>query len=125
MSKRVLNIKVGEPLDTSLALASRTMDALEQGKPVAPYFGIGFSDVGQLFAVFTPRRWDLLAMLREAGPMTIAELARLVRRDYKNVHGDVEKLIEWHAIERNAQGQILAQYDEIVVDVRLPHKRAA
>jgi predicted transcriptional regulator len=57
--------------------------------------------------------------------MTIAELARHVRRDYKNVHGDVEKLIEWQAVEKDAQGRISAPYDEIVVDVRLPQKRAA
>lgn len=125
MTERILNVKVGEPLAASLTLASMTMEALEQGKPVAPYFGIGFANVGQLFAVFTPKRWDLLAALREAGPMTIAELARYVRRDYKNVHGDVEKLIEWQAMEKDAQGRIAAPYDEIVVDVRLPQKRAA
>ncbi len=125
MTERILNVKVGEPLAASLALASMTMVALEQGKPVAPYFGIGFADVGQLFAVFTPKRWDLLAALREAGPMTIAELARHVRRDYKNVHGDVEKLIEWQVLEKDDQGRIAAPYDEIVVDVLLPQKRAA
>jgi predicted transcriptional regulator len=125
MTERILNVKVGEPLVASLALAAQTMEALEQGKPVEPYFGIGFAGVGQLFAVFTPKRWDLLAALREFGPMTIAELARCVRRDYKNVHGDVEKLIEWQAMEKDDQGRILAPYDEIVVDVRLPQKRAA
>lgn len=125
MSERILNVKVGEPLAVSLSSASKTMEALEQGKQVAPYFGIGFSDVGQLFAVFTPKRWDLLAELRESGPMTVAELARLVRRDYKNVHGDIVKLLEWHAVEKDDQGRILAPFDEIVVDVRLPQKRAA
>lgn len=125
MTERILNVKVGEPLAASLALASMTIEALEQGKPVVPYFSIGFADVGQFFAVFTPRRWDLLAALREAGPITIAELARRVRRDYKNVHGDVEKLIEWRAVEKDDQGRIAAPYDEIVVDVRLPQKRAA
>lgn len=125
MTERILNVKVGEPLAASLALASMTMESLEQGKPVAPYFGIGFANVGQFFAVFTPKRWDLLAALREAGPMTIAELARRVRRDYKNVHGDVEKLIEWQAVEKDDQGRIAAPYDEIVVDVRLPQRRAA
>ena len=125
MSERILNVKVGEPLAASLALASQTMEAMEQGKPAVPYFGIGFSDVGQLFAVFTPRRWDLLAALKESGPMTIAELARLVRRDYKNVHGDVEKLLEWHVVEKDDQGRVVAPYDEIVVDVRLPQRHAA
>ncbi len=125
MSERILNVKVGEPLEANLARAARTMEALDRGETPAPYFGVGFSDVGQLFAVFTPRRWDLLAALRESGPMTIAELARRLKRDYKNVHGDVEKLAEWQAVEKDEKGRIVAPYSEIVVDVRLPQGRAA
>ena len=125
MSERILNVKVGEPLESTLARAAHTMEALERGGSPEPYFGVGFSDVGQLFAVFTPRRWDLLAALREGGPMTIAELARRVRRDYKNVHGDVEKLTEWQAVEKDDKGRVFAPYSEIVVDVRLPQGRAA
>jgi hypothetical protein len=41
------------------------------------------------------------------------------------VHGDIEKLLEWHAVEKDEQGRIQALYDEIVVDVRLPQRRAA
>ncbi|MHB1590535.1 MAG: HVO_A0114 family putative DNA-binding protein [Sulfuricella sp.] len=125
MSERILNVKVGEGIETGLAHAAQVMEALDHGEKVAPYFGVGFDDISQMFAVFTPRRWDLLAALREGGPMTIAELARRVNRDYKNVHGDVEKLIEWLAVEKNEQGRVHAPYAEIVVDVRLPSRRAA
>lgn len=125
MSERILNVKVGEGIETGLAHAAQVMEALDRGESVAPYFGVGFDDISQMFAVFTPRRWDLLAALREGGPMTIAELARRVNRDYKNVHGDVEKLIEWLAVEKNEQGRVHAPYAEIVVDVHLPSRRAA
>lgn len=125
MSERILNVKVGEGIETGLAHAAQVMEALDRGERAAPYFGVGFDDVSQMFAVFTPRRWDLLAALREGGPMTIAELARRVNRDYKNVHGDVEKLIEWLAVEKNEQGRVHAPYAEIVVDVHLPSRRAA
>lgn len=125
MSERILHVKVGEPLELALARAAHTMETLQQGESPAPYFGVGFSDVAQLFAVFTPRRWDLLATLREGGPMTIAELARRLKRDYKNVHGDVERLIQWQALEKDDSGRIVAPYSEIVVDVRLPRGRAA
>lgn len=57
--------------------------------------------------------------------MTIAELARQVSRDYKNVHAVIEKLLEWHAVKKDEQGRIQATYDEILVDVRLPLRRAA
>lgn len=125
MNERILNVKVGEPLEASLVRAAGTMEALERGETPEPYFGIGFGDIGQLFAVFTPRRWDLLAALREGGPMSIAELARRLKRDYKNVHGDVEKLAEWQAVEKDEKGRIFAPYSEIIVDVRLLQGRAA
>ena len=81
--------------------------------------------MSQFLAVFTPRRWTVLATLREAGPLTVAELARRVKRDYKNVHGDIEKLREWRAVVKDEQGRIHAPYAEIVVQVRLPQQQAA
>lgn len=125
MSERILNIKVGEPVEAGLARAARTMEAIERGETPQAYYGIGFEDISQLFAVFTPKRWDLLAALRESGPMSIADLARQLKRDYKNVHSDVEKLAEWHAVEKDDQGRVLAPYSEILVDVRLPEGRVA
>ena len=125
MSRRILNVKVGEGLEAKLGRAANTMDALQRGEKPRPYFGIGFQDIGLYFAIFTPRCWDLLGALREAGPMTTAELARYVKRDYKNVHNDVSKLIEWYAVEKDEQGRVFAPYAEIVVDVRLPERTAA
>lgn len=125
MSDRILNVKVGARPEDNLARATATMAALERGEDVAPYFGVGFQNAGQMLAVFTPKRWELLATLREGGAMTIAELARRLGRNYKNVHNDVDKLIEWLALEKDEQGRITAPYSEIVVDVRLPKRVAA
>ena len=100
--------------------AAQTKEAIERGELPAPYFGIGFSDVGQIFAVFTPRRWELLAALREGRPMSIAELARRLKRDYKNVHGDVKRLTEWQVVDKDEKGLVSTPYSKIVVDVRLP-----
>ncbi|MDP2832128.1 MAG: hypothetical protein Q8Q28_02285 [Pseudomonadota bacterium] len=125
MNERILNVKVGEPVEANLARAAQMMETLERGETAAPYFGIGFNDIGQLLAVFTPKRWELLAALREMGPLSIAELARRLKRDYKNVHGDIDKLIEWRAVEKDEQGRVCAPYAEIVLDVRLPERTAA
>jgi predicted transcriptional regulator len=86
---------------------------------------VGFESAGQMLAVFSPKRWELLASLRQGGTMTIAELARRLGRNYKSVHSDVAKLTEWLAVEKDVQGQILAPYSEIIVDVRLPEAVAA
>ena len=125
MNERTLHVKVGNPPEQNLERAARMMEILERGEPPEPHFAIGFARMSQFLTLFTPRRWEALAMLREGGPMTIAELARRLRRDYKNVHGDVEKLIEWQAIVKDEQGRIIAPYSEIVVDVLLPQRQAA
>ena len=125
MNEQILTIKVGTGIQSSLALAQQMMERLELGEEPAPYFGVGFKDMSQMLSVFTPKRWDLLATLREQGAMSIAELARTLQRDYKNVHNDVERLMEWLAIERDAQGKVFTPYSEIVVDVHLPQQRAA
>lgn len=125
MSERILTIKVGSGIQSSLALAQQMMERLDISEEPAPYFGVGFKNVSQMLSVFTPKRWDLLATLREHGAMSIAELARTLQRDYKNVHNDVERLMEWLAIERDANGKIFTPYSEIVVDVHLPQQKAA
>lgn len=124
-NKTVLHLTVGEPMEASLARATAAMKAAKQGKRSQPYFGVGFDDVGEMFSVFTPKRWELIGALRESGAVTIAELARQLKRDYKNVHNDCERLIEWMAIEKDENGLVFAPYDEIVVDMKLPDRRAA
>ena len=125
MSENILTIRVGTGIQSSLALTQQMMERLELGEEPAPYFGVGFKDMSQMLSVFTPKRWDLLATLREQGAMNIAELARVLQRDYKNVHNNVERLMEWLAIERDAQGKVFTPYAEIIVDVHLPQQRAA
>jgi predicted transcriptional regulator len=57
--------------------------------------------------------------------MTIAELARHLGRNYKNVHADVSQLIEWMAIERLDDGRVNVLWSEIVVGMKLPDRAAA
>jgi predicted transcriptional regulator len=124
-SSKVLNVKVGETLQQAGKRAADTMRAAAAGKAVAPYFGISFQEVGQMLATFTPKRWELIAALREVGPMTVAELARSLGRNYKNVHADVQQLIEWMAVERGDDGRVSVPWSEIVVDMKLPERTAA
>lgn len=50
-----------------------------------------------MLAACTPKRWELIAALRQAGPLNVPpHLGRV----YKNIHTDVNRLIEWMALER-------------------------
>jgi predicted transcriptional regulator len=78
-----------------------------------------------MLATFTAKRWALIAALREVGPMTVAELARYLGRNYKNVHADVQQLIEWMAVARSDDGRVSVPWSEIVLDMTLPERAAA
>jgi predicted transcriptional regulator len=121
----ILTITVGEPIESSLLLARETARALQRGDVVSPVHRVGFEDMGQLLGVFTPQRWALIAALRACGPVTIADLARRLGRDYKNVHTDIAALGEWWAVERGDDGKVSVPWSEIVVDLKLPEQEAA
>lgn len=124
-SNQILNVTVGESLRESGARAAATMKAVARGEKIKPHFGVNFAQIGQMLAAFTPKRWELIAALRQAGPLTVAELARRLNRDYKNVHTDVNQLIEWMAVERGDDGRVNVPWSEIVVDMKLPERVAA
>jgi predicted transcriptional regulator len=121
----ILNVSVGESLQTSAARAAATMTAIAQGRKVRPHFGVSFEQMSQLLSTFTPKRWALIAALRQTGPLSVAELARQLKRDYKNVHTDVNALIEWMAVERLEDGRVQVPWSEIVLDMKLPERVAA
>ncbi len=121
----VLHVRVGEDVRVNLARARDAMEALQQGRRPKPHFAVGFAEVGQMLAVFTPKRWELIAKLREIGPVTTAQLARALERDYKNVHADVAALSEWLAVQRAEDGLIYVPWTEIIVDMKLPAQLAA
>jgi len=125
VKKKILNVTVGESLRDAGARAANSMKAITRGEKVAPHFGVNFEQIGQMLAAFTPKRWELIAALREAGPLTVAELARLLRRDYKNVHTDVAQLIEWMAVERCDDGRVNVPWSDILVNMKLPERAAA
>lgn len=124
-AKAVLNVTVGDSVAGSLARARSVMQALQRGKTPNARFGVGLAQIGQMLAVFTPKRWELIVTLRETGPLTTAELARKLQRDYKNVHADVAALAEWLAVERMEDGRVDVPWSEIVVDLKLPRRLAA
>ena len=121
----ILHVKVGETLVEAGQRAARALQAVQAGQPIEPYFGISFTEVAPMFAAFTPSRWELIAVLREQGPMTVAELAHRLGRNYKNVHTDITQLVEWMAVAGASDGQVSVLWSEIIVDMRLPQPLAA
>lgn len=114
----VLEVRVGEDIERSLARFGKTLNTAKAGQAVKPYFGIGFRSMAQFSVAFTPKRWELVEILKSSGPLTIYALAKRLKRHYRNVHKDVTALMQWTVIEKNDAGRVFVPWDEI--DVRWP-----
>ena len=85
----------------------------------APLALLSFADLPLLMKSLTPARWDLLKQLKTAGPLTIFALAKLLRRDYKNVHTDVSRLLEVNLLEKAEDGQVSVPWQAVRAELRL------
>jgi predicted transcriptional regulator len=83
------------------------------GKPQGAF--ISFETPALLFKVLTQKRWGLLSAMTGAGPMTLREAARRVRRDVKAVHRDVHALLDAGILQRTEQGRIVFPFDAVRV----------
>lgn len=121
----VLRVRVGPGgLAEGLAQFAHTAKAAQDGAACEPHFGVSFQEMGQMLAVFTPKRWELIAALRQGGPTSVRALSQRLGRDYKNVHTDVAALEQWMAVQRLPDGRIHVPWAEIVMDMRLPQAQA-
>lgn len=92
----------------------RRTAAAFRGEPQGEF--ITFSSVELLWKVMTPRRWALVQAMAGKGPMSLRAAARLVSRDVKNVHADVQALAHAGVLHRAIDGNIEFPYDAIHVD---------
>ena len=107
-------LEVREPKDAMAALAS----AWRAGKPEKAA-RISFASPELLWKVLTAKRWELLKALRGAGPMSIREAARRVKRDVKAVHSDVTALLSAGVLDRAEGGGVVFPYEAVKVEFLL------
>src|ERR1700722_14450000 len=65
---------------------------------------ISVSSFEILGKIFSPTRLEILAFTHLLKPKSIADLSRLLKRDFKNVHSDVKFLADLGLIELREEG---------------------
>ena len=85
----------------------------------APLALLTFADLPLLAKTLTPARWDLLKRLKAAGPLTVFALAKLLERDYKNVHTDVARLTGLGLIEKTDENLVRVAWDAVRAELKL------
>ena len=79
---------------------------------------ITFENWQALFAVLTPKRYELLQHVHEHPEPSVRALARALDRDFKRVYEDVKALVDAGLLEHDADG-LRAEYDRIETAVGL------
>ena len=80
---------------------------------------ISFATPELLWKVLTAKRWELLKAMCGAGPISIREAARRVRRDVKAVHSDITALLNAGVLDRVEDGRIIFPFDAVKVEFLL------
>jgi len=100
MNKALL---VVEPTEDAFARFASVLKRPSKAK-YKGYTIISFPSFKTLGKVITGARLELLSIIRSQKPSSIQELARMVERDFKNVHSDVKLLAEYGLIELKENG---------------------
>lgn len=92
---KVKKIKIGiKKLEDILEDFAEAGEAIERGEKVKPQKGVYFESLETFRRALTPKRMELLHVIRTEKPSSVNELANLAHRDTKNVANDINCLVE-------------------------------
>jgi len=93
---KVRKLRIGiRDFDETLQEAAQTMKAVSAGKKVRPKgHRLFFTSPEALRRFLTPKRIELIRLIRKRQPNSINELAALAHRDFKRVYEDVMSLTD-------------------------------
>jgi predicted transcriptional regulator len=91
MKVKKIIIKSREDFDSETLEFFRKLD---RGEKVKSRKGEFFESLEAVRNFLTEKRLELWRIIRDREPKSLTELARLVKRDYKDVHEDISILVE-------------------------------
>jgi len=115
-------IKPGGTFTQARAIARE----IDSGKKVKTAdYHLAFADARHLLSELTPARLTLLDELKHSGALSMYALAKLLNRNYSNVHRDCNKLLEHHLLEKDKHGCVYVPWGEIVIRLSIGQPKAA
>jgi predicted transcriptional regulator len=119
---RVKQVKIGiRSIDEVLENFVATGEAIERGEAVQQQpAGVYFTDLDAFRKALTQKRLELIHVIRKEKPTSIHHLARMVRRDIKNVSTDVKYLSQIGLVELKEKDNCLfptVDYESINLDI--------
>jgi len=75
------------------------MERISAGKPVQKIHDVNFTSYEAMRKILTPRRLELLHVIKEKNPQSVYELAQILGRDLKNINDDLTTLVNLGLVE--------------------------
>jgi len=124
---KIKNIKVEiKPLKEVLKDAAKVMSKIKKDEQIKPKKGLSFGSVESFREFFTPKRIELLQVIKHKQPGSIYELAKLTHRDFKSVVTDIRILEKYGLIDTKkvpVKGGYklmpIFDYDKLSVDIAM------
>jgi predicted transcriptional regulator len=117
-TSKTIHVGIGSAKE-SLDRFEAAWEKAAKGKRIVPSERLTFASLPLLISTLTPARWVLLERLRQEGELTIYELAKKLKRHYKNVHSDVTRLSALGLIEKSVEEKVFVPWDRISAEPRL------
>ena len=121
---KVKRVKIGiKSVKKVLEDFVETGEAIERGERVKKEKGVYFENIEGFRKALTPKRLELLHLIKERHPESLQALARLAKRDMKSIVTDINILEELDLIDmkRKKEGRResvpTVEYDRINLDI--------
>ena len=119
MKVKKISIEI-KSLDGALKEAGETFAKLAAGQHARKKTAIYFSNIKDFRKVLTDKRLELLKTVKDRKPSSVYELAKMLKRDLKNVLQDIEYLKQAGLVEiEEAENRKIphVEYDRITLDL--------
>jgi len=121
--KAIIGITRWDESKVELLDLARRIDAGER-LPATDYH-LNFATPSELLGALPPKRLATLRAIKSAGALSIYALAKVLGRNYSNVHADVQRLMEHGLVEKDADGHVFMPFEDVIVQVEVSLLAAA
>lgn len=121
---KVRRVKIGiRSFKEALDDFGRAAKAIQKGEEVKPEKGVYFASIEGFRKALTPKRLELLHIIKTKHPKSLQELARMSNRDIKSIVTDIKMLegLELVDMKRKKEGRKesvpTVDYDKIDLEI--------
>ena len=116
---RKIRITVGS-FDEAIKEIMKTCRRLDKGLPVTPADPeLSFANIPQMLSNLSKKRMEIIMYLRQHKSLTVRQLAKNLKRDYRMVEADVKLLLQLGLVKTNKDKQIFVPWDELIIELPL------